>query len=153
MIKIKHRFNFSTTIAILSLVFVILFFIVYQVGIKNINIYILISFIIFIFSLFVFLRVPQKLLIDNNHLSVSFLFIKKTILLKEIRQIKIEQINALKEFGGFGLRYNLKGDIGYVMSSGYCLKIDLDKESYYISFNKKYLNKLLNNEFIKINQS
>lgn len=111
----------------------------------------LISMLIILICVFIINFFKLNIKLDKTSIYFGYFLFKKNIKYIDIKEINIVEVNALSNFGGWGYRINFRGEIGFVLNSGNCIKIiTKDDKVYYISFNKKYLPILLNNEFIKI---
>lgn len=94
---------------------------------------------------FVFLKIK----ITEGNISIRYIIFRKNITKDSIKKISLASVNALKQFGGWGYRINLRGEIGYILSSGDCLKITTtENKVYYVSINKSDLPVLLNANII-----
>ncbi|MFP7477505.1 DUF6141 family protein [Terribacillus saccharophilus] len=64
---------------------------------------------------------------------IPFHFHYKTFLYKDIKHYKAIQYSPLKRFGGWGLRVNFKGEMGYIMSSKKGIELTLKHQTVVIS--------------------
>jgi hypothetical protein len=98
----------------------------------------LLLYMLIVTSLIVF---RFRLLIDEKGIECSFyLFFRiytRVIVWKDISDIKIEKLNAIKDFGGWGIRYNLfSKTTGYIFfKSKSAISIKTDKLKLVISTN------------------
>lgn len=82
--------------------------------------------------------------ITASGIDMRFLFIRKCISLSELRYITLDQLVLTGKFFGYGYRMNFDGDIGFVFSSPYVIKIVLySGKTYYVSFDEEYLPEVL----------
>lgn len=96
----------------------------------------LIGTVVFLITLTILiLSLKSKVIIDADFIRIRFMFIRNDFPLSKVRNLSVNRVKAFRRFGGFGIRYNFKGEVGYILSSGKLLVIDLGNEKICVSFN------------------
>ena len=76
------------------------------------------TFLIPLFLVVWFLSVRQEVVIDEEGISVqqhALMWKPKNIAWSEVKSAHVRPMNAFGEFGGWGIRYALKGKWGYIL--------------------------------------
>ena len=150
MLKVKDRFNSYVLVSINAILVSTLIYLLYKFDMQF-SFELLTSITPVVFCLFLLNYFSLTTILNETSINFSYMFFRKTIFYNEIREIHIENVHAFSKFSGWGYRINFSGEIGYILNSGNCIKVTtIENKVYYISFNKKYLQLLLNNDFIKI---
>lgn len=136
--------KFKSIVLVFS--FLLCFYIVYS-NEYVLNKNVVIAGAITLITAFLLITSSLRMFLTDDNIEIKFLFITKKIALSEIKDISTEQGSALKKFGGFGIRYNLKGELGYVLNSNNLMRIQTHKgQIIYVTYREYNRNSV--NEFI-----
>ncbi|MCW8312162.1 hypothetical protein K7A41_13080 [Sphingobacterium sp. InxBP1] len=101
--------------------------------------------LLFVGALLIFYQVKIK--IDNKGLRYSVMYIfKRTYQLNEISSIQIYDISALKDFGGWGVRYSFRYGWGFISDAPSIMYVRLNngkRISFSVAGKETLLNTLL----------
>ena len=88
-----------------------------------------------------------KIILSENFIEYSiFPFFKKTIQYKQIKLLKISELNAMSDFLGWGIRYSKKLGWGYIFFTENAMYLETENKKNVISIkNKQIVLDFLNN--------